>query len=163
MSAPQAGITPTGRASARPDDAVTPLINDHREAKDLFKQYEAAKGDNRKKQAIYRKIAAELRIHMRIEEEIFYPASRKFVGDEGMVNEAEVEHASAKDLMDQLDGLEPSDPYFDAKVTVLSEMIDHHVEEEETEYFPECRRSTMDLKAIGEQMKTRKAELKAAH
>ena len=87
--------------------------------------------------------------------------SREFVDDEGMVNEAEVEHAAAKDLMDQLDGMEPSDPYFDAKVKVLSEMIDHHVEEEETEYFPACRRSAMDLKAVGDRMEARKAELQA--
>lgn len=161
MSAPEAGITPTGRASARPDDAVTLLINDHRAAKDLFKQYDAAKDDARRKLALYRKVAGELRVHMRIEEEIFYPASREFVDDEGMVNEAEVEHAAAKDLMDQLDGMEPSDPYFDAKVKVLSEMIDHHVEEEETEYFPACRRSAMDLKAVGDRMEARKAELQA--
>lgn len=153
------GVTKSGRASARPDDAVSALMADHRKVEDLFKQYEKAKADPAKKQAIFQQINMELKVHTTIEEEIFYPASRPFVGDEEIVNEAEVEHASAKDLMAQLEGMKPEDPYFDAKVKVLSEMIEHHVEEEETEYFPECRKSDMDLKAVGEQLKARKAEL----
>jgi hypothetical protein len=157
-SAPS-GVTKSGRASARPDDAVSLLMADHRKVEDLFKQYEKAKKDETKKQAIFQQISMELKVHTQIEEEVFYPASREFVDDAEMVNEAEVEHASAKDLIAQLDGMAPSDPYYDAKVKVLQEMIDHHVEEEETEYFPECRESDMDLKAIGEQLKARKAEL----
>ncbi len=153
------GVTKSGRASARPDDAVSLLMADHRKVEDLFKQYEKAKKDETKKQAIFQQISMELKVHTQIEEEVFYPASREFVDDAEMVNEAEVEHASAKDLIAQLDGMAPSDPYYDAKVKVLQEMIDHHVEEEETEYFPECRESDMDLKAIGEQLKARKAEL----
>jgi hypothetical protein len=157
-SAPS-GVTKSGRASARPDDAVSLLMADHRKVEDLFKQYEKAKKDETKKQAIFQQISMELKVHTQIEEEVFYPASREFVDDAEMVNEAEVEHASAKDLIAQLDGMAPSDPYYDAKVKVLQEMIEHHVEEEETEYFPECRESDMDLKAIGEQLKARKAEL----
>lgn len=157
-SAPS-GVTKSGRASARPDDAVSLLMADHRKVEDLFKQYEKAKKDESKKQAIFQQISMELKVHTQIEEEVFYPASREFVDDAEMVNEAEVEHASAKDLIAQLDGMAPSDPYYDAKVKVLQEMIEHHVEEEETEYFPECRESDMDLKAIGEQLKARKAEL----
>jgi hypothetical protein len=157
-SAPS-GVTKSGRASARPDDAVSLLMADHRKVEDLFKQYEKAKKDETKKQAIFQQISMELKVHTQIEEEVFYPASREFVDDAEMVNEAEVEHASAKDLIAQLDGMAPSDPYYDAKVKVLQEMIEHHVEEEETEYFPECRESDMDLKAIGEQLKARKIEL----
>jgi len=154
-----AATTKSGKASMRPDDAVTALMTDHRTVEDLFKKYEAAKDDDAKKQEIFRQIALELKVHTRIEEEIFYPASRPFVDEQDTVNEAVVEHASAKDLMAQIEGMAPSDDYYDAKVKVLQEMIEHHVEEEETEYFPELRKSEMDLKAVGEQLKARKTEL----
>jgi hemerythrin superfamily protein len=156
------GLTKTGRASSRPDDGVSLLMRDHREVESLFKQYEKAKEDDAKKQQLFQQIAMELKVHTQIEEEIFYPASREFVDDEEVVNEAVVEHASAKDLISQLEGMDPSDQYYDAKVMVLMEMIQHHVEEEESEYFPEVRRSDMDLKAVGEQMKARKEELMGA-
>lgn len=155
-----AGLTKDGRASARPDDAVSDLMADHRTVEDLFKQFRKAKDDAAKKQQIAQTIVAELRVHMALEEEIFYPESRPFVDEQDTVNEAEVEHASAKELMNQIEAMAPSDDYYDAKVKVLCEMIDHHVEEEETEYFPEVRRSEMDLKAVGEKMRARKAELK---
>lgn len=153
------GLTKEGRARMTIDDGVTLLMRDHRTVEDLFKAYEEAKSNAPRKAEIYRTIATELRVHMQIEEEIFYPASREFVDEQDTVNEAEVEHASAKDLMAQLDAMSPDDAYYDAKVKVLQEMIDHHVEEEESEYFPEVRRSAMDLKAVGDQMAARKAEL----
>ncbi len=154
------GIHKDGSASARPDDAVSDLMADHRKVEDLFKQYENAGENGEKKQRLVAQITNELRIHMTIEEEIFYPASRDFV-EADMVNEAEVEHAGAKELMEQLEGMSPDDEYYDAKVKVLQEQIEHHVEEEETEYFPACRKSEMDLKAIGAQLESRKAELMA--
>lgn len=159
QSKSSSGVTKAGRASSRPDDAVSLLMADHRKVENLFEQYEKAKGDDARKQAVFQQINMELKVHTKIEEEIFYPASREFVDDEETVNEAEVEHASAKSLMAQLEKMPPSDPYYDAKVKVLQEMIEHHVEEEETEYFPECRKSEMDLKGVGEQLKARKAEL----
>jgi hemerythrin superfamily protein len=136
-------------------------MQDHRAVEKLFKQYEKAKENPAEKQAIFQQIYMELAVHTQIEEEIFYPASRPHIDEEDIVNEAEVEHASAKDLMAQLQKMKPEDPYYDAKVKVLQEMIEHHVEEEEKEYFPECRKSDMDLKAVGEQMKARKEELMA--
>lgn len=154
-----AGVTKSGRASSRPDDAVSALMADHRTVLELFKQYEKAKENNAEKQKIFQQINMELKVHTQIEEEIFYPASRQFVSDEETVNEAVVEHASAKNLMAQLEGMRPDDSYYDAKVKVLEEMIAHHLEEEETEFFPECRKSEMDLKTVGEQLKARKAEL----
>ncbi len=154
-------LTKDGRASARPNDAVSDLMADHRTVEDLFKAYENAKSDETKKQAIAQQIISELRVHMVLEEEIFYPESRPFVDEQDTVNEAEVEHASAKELMTQIEAMSPSDDYYDAKVKVLSEMIEHHVEEEETEYFPEMRRTEMDLKAVAEKMRARKAELQA--
>lgn len=154
-------VTKEGKATMRPDDGVTLLMSDHRKVEDLFTDYEAAKekGDKTGKQAILNQIINELKVHMEIEEEIFYPASRPFVDEQDTVNEAEVEHGSAKDLMAQLNGMNPADDYYDAKAKVLQELIEHHVEEEETEYFVEVRRSGMDLKAVGEEMKARKAEL----
>jgi hemerythrin superfamily protein len=143
------------------DPATRLLMQDHRAVEKLFKQYEKAKEDDGKKQAIFQQIYMELTVHTQIEEEVFYPASRPHVKDEEMVNEAEVEHASAKDLMAQLTKMEPSDPYYDAKVKVLQEMIEHHVEEEEKEYFPEVRKTEMDLKGVAQQLKTRKEELMA--
>jgi hemerythrin superfamily protein len=155
----KSATTKSGKASARPDDAVSLLMADHRTVEKLFAQYEKAKEDDAKKQAIFEQISTELKVHMQLEETIFYPASREFVEEQDTVNEAEVEHASAKDVIAQLEAMEPSDEYYDAKVKVLQEMIEHHVEEEETEYFPEVRESAMDLKAVGEQMKAQKAEL----
>lgn len=154
-------VTKEGKATMRPDDGVTLLMNDHRKVEELFADYETAKekGDKTGKQKVLNQIIDELKVHMEIEEQIFYPASRPFVEEQDTVNEAEVEHASAKDLMVQLSEMDPSDDYYDAKTKVLQELIDHHVEEEETEYFVEVRRSEMDLKAVGEEMKARKAEL----
>lgn len=154
-----AGLTASGRPSTSVKDAVSDLMRDHRTVEKLFKDYEKAKEDDTRKEEIFHQIHMELTVHTSIEEEIFYPASREFVKDEEMVNEAEVEHASAKDLMAQLMKMSPSDQYYDAKVMVLKEMIEHHVEEEESEYFPQVRKSEMDLKAVGEQMRMRKEEL----
>lgn len=153
------GVAKSGRATMSGNDAVSLLMRDHREVEKLFKQYEKAKDDNAEKQQIFQQIAMELKVHTRIEEEIFYPASRQYVSDEEVVNEAVVEHASAKDLITQLEGMRPADQYYDAKVKVLQEVIEHHVEEEETEYFPECRKSEMDLKGVGAQIDMRKREL----
>ncbi|WP_293479976.1 hemerythrin domain-containing protein [Phenylobacterium sp.] len=155
------GLNKDGSASSRPDDAVSDLMADHRKVEDLFKQYEKAGDNAEKKQRLVAQITHELRVHMAIEEEIFYPASRDFV-ESDMVNEAEVEHQGAKTLMEELEGMSPEDEYYDAKVKVLQEQIEHHVEEEETEYFPACRKSEMDLKGIADQMESRKAELASA-
>ena len=155
----RSGVTKTGKASMQIDDAVTSLMRDHRRVEELFKQYEAAKDDDAKKQNIFQQINLELKVHTQIEEEIFYPASRPYVDEQDTVNEAIVEHQSAKELMAQLEKMEPSDDFYDAKVKVLQEMIEHHVEEEEGEYFPECRKSEMDLKTIGKEMDARKEEL----
>ncbi|WP_334164469.1 hemerythrin domain-containing protein [Phenylobacterium sp.] len=146
---------------ARGNDAVAVLKRDHREVERLFKQYEKSKEDDARKQEIFQQIALELKVHTQIEEEIFYPESREFVKEQDTVNEAVVEHMSAKDLIAQLEAMEPSDEYYDAKVTVLKEMIEHHVEEEEQEYFPEVQKKGMDTKAVGERLLARKEELMA--
>jgi len=152
----RASVKATG--AARPQDAVALLKADHRAVEKLFGQFERARGEDRKQQ-IAQQICLELRVHTQIEEEIFYPASREFLQDDEIVNEAVVEHQAAKDLIGEIEGMDPSDEMFDAKVTVLQEQIEHHVEEEEKEYFPQLQKTEMDLKAIGEQLKARKGDL----
>ena len=139
-------------------DAIALLKADHRAVEKLFGQFEKARDDDRKK-ALADKICLELRVHMQIEEEIFYPVSREFLKDDDIVDEAVVEHAAARDLMDEIEAMQPGEAFYDAKVTVLQEQIEHHVEEEETEYFPEVKKTRMDLKAIGARMRARKEHL----
>jgi hemerythrin superfamily protein len=144
--------------AGRGGDAIALLKADHRAVEKLFAQFEKAK-DPERQRALAQQICGELRVHMQIEEEIFYPTSREFLNDEDIVDEAVVEHAAARDLMEEIEGMDPSEDLYEAKVTVLQEQIEHHVEEEEKEYFPKVQKTQMDLKAIGEQMKARKQEL----
>jgi hemerythrin superfamily protein len=146
------------RAAAKPSDAIKLLKDDHREVKAWLKEYDKTE-DDAAKQELANKICLALTVHTQIEEEIFYPAAYDALEDDDLLDEAEVEHASAKELIAQIQAGKVGDPLFDAKVTVLGEYINHHVEEEEKELFPECRSSKMDLKALGEQLAARKAEL----
>ncbi|MFN3513982.1 MAG: hemerythrin domain-containing protein [Phenylobacterium sp.] len=152
--------TAASKSSAKTPSAIKLLKDDHREVEDLFSQYQKARSDARKTELV-RKICLALKVHTQIEEEYFYPASREFVKSEDIVDEAIVEHASAKELIAQLEAGEVGDELYDAKVTVLCEMIEHHVEEEEKEYFPQVQKSDMDLEAIGTRMAERKKELMA--
>jgi hemerythrin-like domain-containing protein len=142
-------------------DAIALLTAEHREVKDMFEQFEQL-GDRAKasKEKLKEKICQALIVHTAIEEEIFYPAVREAVKDsEDMVDEAVVEHAAAKDLIQQLQEMQPDDDLYDAKVKVLGEEIDHHVQEEEEEMFPKARKSGLDLIALGQEMAMRKQEL----
>lgn len=148
----------TDQAEAKPDDAIKLLKGDHKEVKTLFKQY-ADLDDDDEKQSLADKICLALTVHAQIEEEIYYPAAREAIDDDDLLDEAEVEHASAKQLIAEIQAMKAGDRLFDAKVTVLGEYIDHHVEEEEKEMFPESRDSDLDLKALGAQLAARKSEL----
>lgn len=140
------------------NNAITLLKEDHRAVKKLFKEFEDAKGEGRKEK-LARRICLELSIHAKIEEEIFYPACEGRV-EEDLLKEAFVEHDAAKLLIAEIEaGSGQSDDFFDAKVKVLSEEIEHHVEEEEKELFPEVRKADLDLETLGEQLADRKAEL----
>jgi hemerythrin superfamily protein len=150
----------SARSAAKPADAIKLLKDDHKEVKGYFKQYETLE-DDAEKQALAEKICKALTVHAQIEEEIFYPAAREAIDDDDLLDEAEVEHATAKQLIAEIQGMQAGDRLFDAKVTVLGEYIDHHVEEEEGEMFPESRESDLDLKALGVQLAERKAELMA--
>lgn len=147
-------------AASRGPDAIAMLKADHRAVEKLFGQFEKAKDAGRKK-ALADKACLELRVHMQIEEEIFYPTSREYLANEDIVDEAVVEHAAAKDLMAEIEGMDPADELYDAKMTVLQEQIEHHVAEEETKYFPAVKKTDMDLQAIAARMKARKEALMA--
>src|SRR5215213_8180579 len=139
-------------------DAIALLKEDHRKVEKLFKDFEGAKGEGRK-QKLAQQICMELSIHTKIEEEIFYPACDGKV-EEDLLKEAYVEHDAAKVLIAEIEaGDGESDDYFDAKVKVLSEEIEHHVEEEEGDLFKRVREADLDIKALGEQLAARKQEL----
>jgi len=159
--------TKARRAAARksagagaPKDAIALLMADHREVEGWFGDYEDLTTDA-EKSALAGKICAALKVHTRIEEEIFYPAARQATKDDDLLDEAVVEHAGAKDLIAQIEGMKAGDDLYDAKVKVLGEQIKHHVKEEEEELFPEARQAKMDLVGLGERMAARKSELKA--
>jgi hemerythrin superfamily protein len=156
----QAEKTATGTAH----DAIAMLTADHKKVKKLFKEFDAiAEGKaNAAKASLAKEICMELTVHATLEEEIFYPAVRKAISDNPLMNEAEVEHAGAKDLIAQIESMEASEPMFAAKVTVLGEYIDHHVKEEENEMFAKARKTKLDFAALGERMLARKEELLAA-
>jgi hypothetical protein len=143
-------------------DAIALLKADHRKVEGLFEKYESAKGAA-KKQALVEQICTELSIHATIEEEIFYPACKGEV-EEDVLDEAYVEHDGAKVLIAELMAGKPSDAFYDAKVKVLSELIKHHVKEEEQRsegLFAEARQAGLDTLALGEALRRRKAALKA--
>jgi hemerythrin superfamily protein len=144
-------------------DAIALLKEDHRQVEGWFSQFKKAR-TARQKQQLVDDICSALLVHTSIEEEIFYPAFIDATGDKAMHHEAVVEHAGAKKLIAEIQGMSASDDYFDAKVTVLSEMIKHHVKEEEQPggMFAEARKSDMDLQALGEQLMARKQELQAS-
>jgi hemerythrin superfamily protein len=142
-------------------DAIALLKEDHRKVEELFKQFESASGDGRKEK-LAKQICLELSIHAQIEEEIFYPACEGVV-DEDLLKESYVEHDAAKVLIAEIEAAGgESDEFFDAKVKVLSEEIEHHVEEEEkreTGVFSQARKGDLDLDALGEKLAARKREL----
>ncbi|RYG37124.1 MAG: hemerythrin domain-containing protein [Burkholderiales bacterium] len=151
-------------AATKGFDAIKLLTDDHKEVKALFKEYEklvSSEADDEEKHVLAIRICALLTIHAEIEEEIFYPAAREAIEEQDLLDEAEVEHASAKDLIAQIEGMQPSDKLFDAKVTVLGEYIDHHVKEEEEEMFPKVKKTDVDLLAIGQELSARKQEFMA--
>jgi hemerythrin superfamily protein len=145
----------------KPTDAIAMLTAEHREVKAMFEQYEGL-GERAmaSKKKIADQICTALTLHAAIEEEIFYPAVRaasKEAAD--LLDEALVEHAGAKDLIAQLQEMDPEDDLYDAKVKVLGEQIEHHVGEEEGEMFPKAKKAGLDLVALGNEMAMRKDEL----
>jgi hemerythrin superfamily protein len=152
--------TQTKTQSARSEgmNAIELLKHDHREVEEYFEEYEDLE-DDAEKAELSAKICQALKVHAQIEEEIFYPAAREATRDEDLLDEALVEHAGAKRLIEEIESMEVGDDLYDAKIRVLGEQIKHHVKEEEEELFPEAERSDMDLKAVGEDLEAQKMEL----
>lgn len=145
-------------------DAIALLKADHREVEELFEQFEKTSSAS-KKQKIANQICLELTVHTKIEEEIFYPACEGKI-EEDLIKEAYVEHDGAKVLIAEIEAGSPEDEYYDAKVKVLSEQIEHHVEEEEKRMegmFSQARKAGLDMDALGEEMRARKEALIAEY
>lgn len=142
---------------ASPMDAVSLLKQDHREVESMFKEFEQLDSKSEKGK-LASKICLMLTVHATIEEELLYPKAHAEI-EEDLVDEAIVEHASAKQLIAEIESMNPGDHLFDAKVKVLGEYVQHHVKEEEDEMFPQLRDSGVDLQELGEQLMARKTEL----
>ena len=141
-------------------DAIDLLKQDHDRVEKAFKDFE--KMDRQDAQACRRLIdgvCSELTVHTMLEEEIFYPAVREAIGDEDLMNEAAVEHETARMLIEQLENMAPDDPNYFATFTVLGEYVRHHIKEEQGEMFPAARKARLDLAALGERMQARRDEL----
>jgi hypothetical protein len=148
-------------ATAKTQDAIALLKQDHAEVKAMFKQFEEL-GERAfvAKKKLADKICLELTKHAIAEEEIFYPAMRAEAEDsDDLVDEATVEHASAKDLIAQISAMDPHDDLYDAKVKVLGEYIDHHVKEEESEMFPKAKKADLDMVELAQRIQARKDEI----
>ncbi|MEP6546329.1 MAG: hemerythrin domain-containing protein [Gammaproteobacteria bacterium] len=143
-------------------DAIALLKADHRQVAEWFSQFDKSNSKS-KKQQLASNICEALTVHTTIEEEIFYPAFLEATEDKDLHHEAVVEHAGAKKLIAEIEKMSAGDDYFDAKVTVLSEMIKHHVKEEEQPggMFAEAKKSELDLQVLGEQMLARKKQLES--
>ena len=154
----QSATSTRTRSQGKTQDALALLKADHDLVQDLFYRFEKARTD-KQKASLAEQICSELTVHAQIEEEIFYPAVREALDEDDLMDEAEVEHASAKDLIAQLGDSDPEDDLFDAKVKVLGEYIKHHVKEEQNEMFPQVRKTKLDLRELGERLQMRKEEL----
>lgn len=143
-------------------DALGLLTADHEKVRALFREFDSLKGrddEDRRKTELVDEICYELTLHSMLEEEIFYPALRKAIDDDELLDEADVEHAGARELISQLEIMAPGDDHFDATVTVLGEEVEHHIEKEEGEMFDAARGAGIDLDDLGEQLAARKDEL----
>ena len=150
--------------SSKTEDAIALLTDDHKKVKQLFKQFDKIKdedGAEDERAELANQICMELTVHTQIEEEVFYPACREAIKETDLLDEAKVEHASARDLISQIESMEPDDELFSAKVTVLGEYVNHHIEEEEGELFPQCKKAKMDLETLGQEMLELKEELQS--
>jgi hemerythrin superfamily protein len=148
------------KSRSKNPDAIDMLKEDHEKVEKAFKEFE--KMDRQDAEACRQLIGTvcdELKVHTSLEEEIFYPAVREAIEDEDILNEASVEHETAKMLIEQLENMSADDPNYYATFTVLGEYVRHHIKEEQGEMFPQAKKSELDLGALGERMRSRKQEL----
>lgn len=161
-ASPAKKANPAKKREAASPDAIALLKSDHSEVKQLFDDYDElveSEADGEARQGLAENICAMLVAHTTIEEEIFYPAAREALDEQDLLDEADVEHASAKQLIEEIQSMAPDEALYDAKVKVLGEYVTHHVREEEGEMFPLVKKAKLDLKALGEAMSARKEEL----
>jgi hypothetical protein len=154
----------SSRSSAKPvsgPNALTLLRQDHTEVSEMFEKFEKRKDkmNSAQKQALAEEICTALTIHAQIEEEIFYPTVRPEIDDDDLMDEADVEHQSLKELIAKIEAEGPEGEYFDAHVIVLGEYVKHHVKEEHNEMFKKVRATDIDLKELGARLQQRKTEL----
>ena len=152
-----AAVTPSISNDAA--NAIDLLKKDHDDVDALFEDYQLladGASDNGDRRALSTRICGMLAVHAMIEEEIFYPAARKANVDADLLDEAEIEHDSAKQLIAEIGAAKASDALYDPRVQVLGEYIRHHVKEEESELFPACREADMDMAEIGARLQTLK-------
>lgn len=141
-------------------EAIDLLKDDHDRVEKAFKEFEKLdRGDTETVRHLVATVCEELKIHTTLEEEVFYPAVRAAIDDEDLMNEASVEHETARMLIEQLENMQPDDPNYYATFTVLGEYVMHHVEEEEGEMFPAAKKADIDFEALAQQMKERREEL----
>ena len=157
--------TPSAKSAKKPDppkaqEATALLRADHKLVSGLFTEYEKTNSTAKKKKLVAQ-ICTELAIHAQVEEEIFYPAVKRALKDKALIPEAIVQQATMKDLIAQVEGIEPDGEMYDAKIKVLSGYVKHHVKEEHREMFPKAKTTSLDMLALGEQLAARKAELMA--
>jgi len=148
----------TEQARIEEVSAIDLLEEDHREVEDFFDKYEELEDSNDKEQLAV-KICMALQVHTQLEEQIFYPAAREAIENPELIDEAIVEHASAKQLIGEIEKMKQGEELYDAKLKVLQEQVLHHVEEEEGELFPQVEASELDLDALGKKMAERKTAL----
>ena len=145
-------------------EVIELLKEDHDKVRVLFDRFEKLKKKNMQdddsKQVLVETACAELTIHTQVEEEIFYPALREALDDDAMLDEAEVEHATVKQLISELSAMQPGDDLYDAKFTVLGEYVKHHLDEEEKEMFPKAKKEKVNLQGMAEEVMRRKMELR---
>ncbi len=143
-------------------DALDLLKADHDKVRSLFREFDSLKGndeEDERKSELVDEICYELTVHSMLEEEIFYPILRSAIDQEDMMDEADVEHAGARELISQLEVMYPGDDHYDATVTVLGEEVGHHIDKEESDMFAQARKAGIDLDDLGEQLTARKEEL----
>ncbi len=147
------------KSRSKTADALDLLKQDHEKVEKSFKEFEKLDREDETAFELVKATCEDLKVHTTLEEEIFYPAAREAIDDEDLLNEAAVEHETAKMLIEQLENMQSDDPNYHATFTVLGEYVRHHVKEEEGELFPAVKKSGLDLAALGEQMRQRKQEL----
>ena len=153
-----------GNAKAR-NEILEMLMEDHKRVKRAFRDGErlTEQEDVDGLEQIARQTCAELTVHATLEEELFYPALRKEIRETDLLDEAEVEHTSAKTLIAELEQMDASDPKFAATFKVLGEYVKHHIREEEGELFPQLGRTGVRWEALQQEMQRRRGELMAAN